>query len=101
MSFGGFVLTGCVASSPSLAGLDRTGKGPLHTSCLGYHQCMASVVPAGIAMERLAELTGRDVGDPVVSQLFDRLVLLEHLKPWIPDWWEEIRWAEAEELVSG
>ena len=21
------------------------------------------------------------------------------LKPWIPDWWEEIRWPEAEELV--
>ena len=52
-------------------------------------------------MERLAELTGRDVGDPVVSELFDRLVLLGHLKPWIPDWWEEIRWVEAEELLRG
>ena len=61
---------------------------------------MASFVPTGIAMERLAELTGRDVGDPVVSELFDRLVLRGHLKPWIPDWWEEIRWAEAEELAS-
>ena len=52
-------------------------------------------------MERLAELTGRDVGDPVVSELFDRLVLLGHLKPWIPDWWEEVRWAEAEEFAKG
>ena len=57
--------------------------------------------PTGIAMERLAELTGRDVGDPVVSELFDRLVLRGHLKPWIPDWWEEIRWVEAEELARG
>ena len=62
---------------------------------------MASFVPTGIAMERLAELTGCDVGDPVVSELFDRLVLRGHLKPWIPDWWEEIRWAEAEELAGG
>ena len=52
-------------------------------------------------MERLAELTGRDVGASVVSELFDRLVLLGHLKPWIPDWWEEIRWVEAEEFARG
>ena len=74
---------------------------PLRPISRCYHQCMASFVPTGIAMERLAELTGRDVGDPVVSQLFDRLVLLGHLKPWIPDWWEEIRWVEAEELLRG
>ena len=60
---------------------------------------MASFVPTGIAMERLAELTGRDVGDPLVSELFDRLVLRGHLKRWIPDCWAEIRWAEGEELA--
>ena len=62
---------------------------------------MASFVPTGIAMERLAELTGRDVGDRVVSELFDRLVLRGRLKPWIPDWWEETRWVEAEEFARG
>ena len=67
--------------------------------CSCCHQGVASFVPTTIVMERLAELSGCDVGDPLASELFDPLVLRGCLKPWIPDCWEKNRWAEAEKLV--
>ncbi|WP_256437210.1 hypothetical protein [Synechococcus sp. LA31] len=30
----------------------------------------------------------------------DALVLRGHLTPWLPDWWELIRWSRAKKIVA-
>ncbi len=57
---------------------------------------MASFLPAEQALIRLASLTGREPSDPAVVELFDQLVLRGHLTPFLPGWWELIRWDEVE-----
>jgi len=39
--------------------------------------------------------------DPEVVELFDQLVLRGHLKPFVPECWEVIRWGEAEWITRG
>ena len=53
------------------------------------------------ALLQLALLSGREPSDPAVVELFDQLVLRGHLKPFVPDWWEQIRWDEAERIARG
>ncbi|MEY3751434.1 MAG: hypothetical protein RLZZ186_1853 [Cyanobacteriota bacterium] len=48
----------------------------------------------------LARLTGREPNDPALIQLFDALVLRGHLTPWLPDWWELIRWGRAKKIAA-
>jgi hypothetical protein len=36
-----------------------------------------------------------------VEELFDVLVLRGHLTPFLPDWWEQIRWGEVAEIAAG
>jgi hypothetical protein len=56
---------------------------------------MASFLPTREALVTLAKLTGREPNDPAVVELFDQLVLRGHLTPWLPGWWELIRWDEV------
>ena len=62
---------------------------------------MASFLPTAEAMVELARLTSRSPNDPAVVELFDQLVLRGHLTPWLPGWWEQIRWDEVEEAAEG
>ena len=62
---------------------------------------MASFLPTAEAMVELPRLTSRSPNDPAVVELFDQLVLRGHLTPWLPGWWEQIRWAEAERIAKG
>jgi hypothetical protein len=59
---------------------------------------MASFLPTEQTLIVLARLTGREPGDPAVVELLDQLVLRGHLTPWLPGWWELIRWDEAVEI---
>ncbi len=61
---------------------------------------MASCLPTKQALIRLAHLTSREPSDPQVVELFDQLVLRGHLQPFVPGWWELIRWDEAERGVA-
>lgn len=58
---------------------------------------MASFLPTAEAMVELARLSSRSPNDPAVVELFDQLVLRGHLTPWLPGWWELIRWDEVEQ----
>jgi len=60
---------------------------------------MASFVPTDQAMMELARLSGREPSDPAVVELFDELVLRGHLTPWLPGWWEQIRWGEVKGMA--
>jgi hypothetical protein len=62
---------------------------------------MTVFVPSTSAMEQLARLTGRSPNDPAVRELFDQLVLRGHLVPFVPGWWEQIRWGEVERIARG
>jgi hypothetical protein len=62
---------------------------------------MASFLPTEQALIRLARLAGRSPNDPAVVALFDQLVLRGHLTPWLPGWWELIRWDEVEGIARG
>ncbi len=62
---------------------------------------VASFLPTDEAMRQLALLSGRERSDPAVVELFDQLVLGGHLVPFVPDWWELIRWGEAERIARG
>lgn len=55
---------------------------------------MATFIPTKYALIDLALRTGRQPDDPVVAQLFDALVLSGYLAPYLPDWWEVIRWRD-------
>ena len=61
---------------------------------------MAAFLPTDETLIELAELTGRSPNDPVVVELFDQLVLSGHLVPWVPGWWELIRWRNAERFAA-
>jgi hypothetical protein len=49
-------------------------------------------LPTNEALLELARLTGREPNDPALTQPFDALEVRGHLAPWLPDWWELIRW---------
>jgi hypothetical protein len=61
---------------------------------------MASFLPTREALVTLARLTGREPNYPAVVELFDHLVLRGHLTPWLPGWWELIRWDEVKRFVA-
>jgi hypothetical protein len=61
---------------------------------------MANFLPTKYALLELARLTGREPNDPALTQLFDALVLRGHLTPWLPDWWELIRWSRAKKIAA-
>jgi hypothetical protein len=61
---------------------------------------MACFVPTAEALLELAQLTGREPNDPALLELFDALVLRGHLTPWLPDWWQLIRWKKARRFVT-
>ena len=71
------------------------------TRCSGYLWAMAVLLPTDEALQQLALLSGRESSDPAVVALFDQLVLRGHLKPFLPDWWEQIRWGQAERIARG
>ena len=62
---------------------------------------MATFLPTEETLIELAELTSRSPNDPMVAELFDQLVLRGHLKPFLPGWWELIRWNRAEKIARG
>jgi hypothetical protein len=62
---------------------------------------MASFLPTEQTLIELGQLTGREPSDPAVVELFDQLVLRGHLTPFVPGWWEQIRWDEAERIARG
>jgi hypothetical protein len=76
----------------------RGGGAP--TRCHSYQQGMASFLPTEQALIDLGQLTGREPNDPAVVELFDQLVLRGHLTPFVPGWWELIRWDEAVERIA-
>ncbi len=61
---------------------------------------MASFLPTDEALLELALLSVRECSDPAVVALFDQLVLRGHLTPFVPGWWELIRWDEAERRIA-
>ena len=63
---------------------------------------MASILPTSSALLQLAERAGLEPNDPAVQELFGRLVLRGYLKPFVPGWWELIRWKsrQVEKLVK-
>ncbi len=61
---------------------------------------MASFLPTKQALIRLAQLSGREPSDPAVVELFDQLVLRGHLTPWLPGWWELVRWDEVKRCAA-
>jgi hypothetical protein len=61
---------------------------------------MASFLPTEQALIELGQLTGRQPSDPAVVELFDQLVLRGHLTPFVPGWWELIRWRRATRFVE-
>lgn len=53
---------------------------------------MALFLPSTEVLLELSERSGLDPNDPAVLELFDQLVLRGHLKPFVPGWWELIKW---------
>jgi hypothetical protein len=47
----------------------------------------------------IAEALYCEPSDPAVAAVFDRLVLRGQLVPFVPDWWELIRWNKAERIA--
>ena len=62
---------------------------------------MASFLPTDEALLHLAQLSGHAPNDPAVGELFDQLVLRGHLVPFVPGWWELLRWSKAEKIARG
>lgn len=62
---------------------------------------MIVVLPSSSALQRLAQRAGREPNDPGALTVFPQLVLRGHLKPFVPDWWELIRWGQAERIARG
>jgi len=60
---------------------------------------MAVFLLADEAMRQLALISGRERSDQAVVELFDQLVLRGHLVPFVRNWWELIRWGEAERIA--
>jgi len=71
------------------------------TCCCCYWWGIKVFLPTDEALRRLALLSGRERSDPAVVELFDQLVLRGHLVPFVPDWWELIRWGQAERIARG
>jgi hypothetical protein len=67
----------------------------LRPCCRSYQQGIDSFLPTKQALIRLPNLTGREPSDSKVVELFDQLVLRGHLTPFVPGWWELIRWDKA------
>jgi len=57
--------------------------------CSGCHQAVPSL-HASEEPQEIGEVLGLEPNDPAVVAAFDRLVLRGHLKPFLPDWWEQI-----------
>jgi len=61
---------------------------------------MATFLPTEGTLIELAELTRRSPNDPMVAELFDQLVLSGHPMPFVPGWWELIRWRQVERIAA-
>jgi hypothetical protein len=61
---------------------------------------MASFLPTEQVLIVPAWLTCREPIDPVVGQLFDRLVMRGHLTAFVPGCWGLIRWHEVKRFVA-
>lgn len=62
---------------------------------------MAIFLPTRELLLEIAQALELEPNDPAVVELFDQLELRGHLKPFVPDWWEQIRWSEAEKIARG
>jgi hypothetical protein len=75
-----------------------TAGGRLLLLLPGLH---GAFLPTDEALLHLALLSGHAPNESAVAQLVDQLVLRGHLKPFLPGWWELIRWNRAEKIARG
>ena len=61
----------------------------------------STFLPTAGLLSDIAKALDREPSDPAVVDAFDQLVLRGHLVPFVPDWWELIRWSEAEKIARG
>ncbi len=62
-------------------------------------QHLTGLKPTIELLRDIAKALDREPSDPAVGELFDQLVLRGHLAPFVPGWWELIRWCEVERVV--